>query len=95
MPEKSVPAPFGVLPGHFFRRPEKIQKIAQILLIFLGGPWALFTRFGALAAIHPRLGNRYIYDVSKGHCDVFDPCMQNERCMHAWERGRVDFLFGI
>ena len=27
----------------------------------------------------------YIYDVSKGHCDVFDPCMQ--RCVACMGEG--------
>ena len=60
MPEKGVPAPFGALPAHFFRGPEKIQKLHKFCLFSLVGPWALFTRFGALAAIHPRWSNRYV-----------------------------------
>ena len=35
MPEKSVPAPFGALPGHFFHRPEKSKKCP----IFAYFPW--------------------------------------------------------
>ena len=84
---KNPPDPIWAHLGHFFAWAGKTEKLMSAYFSLVG-PWAL-------AAIHPRLGNRYIYDVSKGHCDVFDPCMQNERCMHAWERGRVDFLFGI
>merc|ERR1712078_670626 len=35
MPEKSVPAPFGALPAHFFRRPEKSQNCSN----FANFPW--------------------------------------------------------
>ena len=35
---------------------RKIQKLPKFCLFSLVGPWALFTRFGALAAIHPRWG---------------------------------------
>ena len=46
-------------PGPFFPQVGKIQKLPKFCLFSLVGPWALFTRFGALAAIHPRWGNRY------------------------------------
>ena len=47
-------------PGPFFAWARKIQRLHKFCLFSLVGPWALFTRFGALAAIHPRWGNRYI-----------------------------------
>ena len=39
---------------------RKNPKLHKFCLFSLVGPWALFTRFGALAAIHPRWGNRYV-----------------------------------
>ena len=42
--------------GPFFAWAGKIEK--SMSAYFLVGPGALFTRFGALAAIHPRWGNR-------------------------------------
>ena len=59
MPEKGVPAPFWGPPGQFFAWAGKIKKLHKFCPFSLVGPWALFTRFGALAAIHPRWGNRY------------------------------------
>ena len=47
MPEKGVPAPFGAIPGHFLRGPEK-YKNDNVLLIFLGGPLLLSTLGGAI-----------------------------------------------
>ena len=35
MPEKGVPAPFGALPAHFFRRPEKSKNCSN----FAYFPW--------------------------------------------------------
>ena len=60
MPEKGVPAPFGALPAHFFAWAGKIQKLYKICLFSFVGPGALFTRFGALAAIHPGWGKKYL-----------------------------------
>ena len=53
------PRPIWGPPGPFFPWAGKIQKLLKFCLFSLVGPWALFTRFGALAAIHPRWGNRY------------------------------------
>ena len=44
MPEKCVPAPFGALPAHFLRGPEKSKNCANFCLFSLVGQWALFTR---------------------------------------------------
>ena len=52
MPEKGVPAPFGALPAIFCVGREN-RKDCILFRSFL-----LFYRFGALAAIHPRWGNR-------------------------------------
>ena len=57
-PEKNLPGPIWGPPGQFFAWAGKIQKLPKFCLFSLVGPWALFTRFGALAAIHPRWGNR-------------------------------------
>ena len=57
---KRRPRPIWGPPGPFFAWAGKIQKLLKFYLFSLVGPWALFTRFGALAAIHPRWGNRYI-----------------------------------
>ena len=60
---KKRPRPIWGPPGQFFAWAGKIQKLPKFCLFSLVGPWALFTRFGALAAIHPRWGNRYFRDV--------------------------------
>ena len=52
------PRPIWGPPGPFFAWAGQIQKLSKFCLFSLVGPWALFTRFGALAAIHPRWGNR-------------------------------------
>ena len=36
--KRNLPAPFGAIPGIFLRGPEKSEKNAPILQIFLGGP---------------------------------------------------------
>ena len=51
--KKKLPAPFGAIPGIFLRGPETTRKKTTFVRPFL-----LFYRFGALAAIHPRWGNR-------------------------------------
>ena len=56
---KRRPRPIWGPPGPFFAWAGKIQKLPKFCLFSLVGPWALFTRFGALAAIHPRWGSRY------------------------------------
>ena len=56
--KKNLPGPIWGPPGQFFAWAGKIQKLLKFCLFSLVGPWALFTRFGALAAIHPRWGNR-------------------------------------
>ena len=56
---KKRPRPIWGPPGHFFAWAGKIQKLQKKCLFSSVGPWALFTRFGALAAIHPRWGNRW------------------------------------
>ena len=61
---KKRPRPIWGPPGQFFAWAGKIQKLHKFCLFSLVGPWALFTRFGALAAIHPRWGNRYHGDCS-------------------------------
>ena len=55
--KKILPALFGAIWGHFFHRPEK-SKNTKFLLIFLGGPMGPIHPVWALAAIHPRWGNR-------------------------------------
>ena len=45
--------------GQFFAWAGKIEKMQTFCLFSLVGPWTLFTRFGALAAIHPRWGYWY------------------------------------
>ena len=50
----------------------------KFCLFSLVGPWALFTRFGALAAIHPRWGNRYDGSVTEG--GVFAKISCNSAC---------------
>ena len=55
---KNPPGPIWAHLGPFFAWAGKIQKLPKFCLFSLVGPWALFTRFGALAAIHPRWGNR-------------------------------------
>ena len=47
------PRPIWGPPGQFFPQAGKIPKMHKFCLFSLVGPWALFTRFGALAAIHP------------------------------------------
>ena len=42
--KKTFPAPFGAIPGHFLRGPEKSKKLP----IFLGGPLLLSTLGGAI-----------------------------------------------
>ena len=59
-PGKRRPRPIWGPPGQFFSWAGKIQKLPKFCLFSLVGPWALFTRFGALAAIHPRWGNRFV-----------------------------------
>ena len=56
---KKRPRPIWGPPGQFFAWAGKKPKMTNVCLFSLVGPWALFTRFGALAAIHPRWGNRY------------------------------------
>ena len=56
---KNPPGPVWGPLGQFFVWAGKIEKMQNFCLFSLVGPWALFTRFGALAAIHPRWGNRY------------------------------------
>ena len=57
MPEKSVPAPFGALPAHFFRRPEKSKNCPNFAYFpwWAHGPYSpglgpllLSTRGGAM-----------------------------------------------
>ena len=54
MAEKGVPAPFGAFRAIFCVGRKNRKKKYLFCLFSLVGPWALFTRFGALAAIHPR-----------------------------------------
>ena len=56
---KNPPGPIWAHLGPFFASAGKIKKMHKFCLFSLVGQWALFTRFGALAAIHPRWGNRY------------------------------------
>ena len=56
---KRRPRPIWGPPGQFFAWAGKIEKMQEFRLFSLVGTWDLFTRFGALAAIHPRWGNRY------------------------------------
>ena len=60
MPEKSVPAPFGALPAHFFRGPEKSKKCTNFAYFpwWAHGPYSpglgpllLSTRGGATGRI--------------------------------------------
>ena len=66
MPEKGVPAPFGALPAHFFRGPEK-SKICPNFAYFPWwahgryspalGPLLLSTRGGAIGTFeHTQFG---------------------------------------
>ena len=64
---KKRPRPIWGPPGPFFAWAGKIQKLPKFCLFSLVGPWALFTRFGALAAIHPRWGNRYFLRCKRKH----------------------------
>ena len=57
LPEKSVPAPFGVFPGHFFRGPEKSKNCPNFAYFpwWAHGPYSpglgpllLSTRGGAI-----------------------------------------------
>ena len=57
MPEKGVPAPFGALPAHFFRRPEKSKNCTNFAYFpwWAHGPYSpglgpllLSTRGGAI-----------------------------------------------
>ena len=57
MPEKSVPAPFGALPAHFFRGPEKSKNCPNFAYFpwWAHGPYSpglgpllLSTRGGAI-----------------------------------------------
>ena len=69
---KKRPRPIWGPPGPFFAWAGKIQKLPKFCLFSLVGPWALFTRFGALAAIRPRWGNRYAIIcgvLHSGSCD--------------------------
>ena len=59
---KNPPGPIWGPLGPFFAWAGKIRKMQKFCLFSLVGPWALFTRFGALAAIHPRWGNRYSHN---------------------------------
>ena len=91
------PRPIWGPPGPFFPWAGKIQKLAKFCLFSLVGPWALFTRFGALAAILPRWGywhplavdKRYIAARAPGMLlgarDVFDPWLRWERVRLAHE----------
>ena len=60
MPEKSVPAPFGALPAHFFRGPEKSKNCSNFAYFpwWAHGPYSpglgpllLSTRGGAIGNI--------------------------------------------
>ena len=56
---------------------RKNQKIAKILPIFLGGPMGPIHPVWALAAIHPRWGNRYTLPemaASDPCCNLGDTC---------------------
>ena len=55
---KNPPGPICGHPRPFFPLTGKIQKIWKILPIFLGGPMGPIHPVWALAAIHPRCGNR-------------------------------------
>ena len=59
---KHPPGPIACHFRHFFAWAGKIKQISKFCLFSLVGPWALFTRFGALAAIHPWWGDRYFFD---------------------------------
>ena len=91
MPEKSVPAPFGVLPGHFFRRPEKYKKLRKFCLFSLVGhgpyspglgPLLLSTRGWAIG----------IYTMSAKVIATYSipACKMSVACMHG--RG-VELIF--
>ena len=54
---KILLAPFGAISG-IFSMGRTNQKSAQKMLIFLGGPMGPIHPVWALAAIHPRWGNR-------------------------------------
>ena len=56
--KKILPTLFGAIWGHFFHGPEKLKKYKKELPIFLGGPMGPIHPVWALAAIHPRWGNR-------------------------------------
>ena len=49
--KKQLLAPFGAILGRFFLGPEKISKIDVVLLFSSVAQWALFNRFGGMAAI--------------------------------------------
>ena len=60
MPEKGVPAPFGALPAHFFRRPEKSKNCTNFAYFpwWAHGPYSpglgpllLSTRGGAIGIL--------------------------------------------
>ena len=50
--KKNFPAPFGAIPSHFLRGPEKSKKKLKECLFSLVGQWALFTRFGVMCWCH-------------------------------------------
>ena len=56
---KNPPGPVWGHPKQFFQGPEKSKNV-KILPIFLGGPMGPIHPVWALAAIHPRWGNRYL-----------------------------------
>ena len=70
MPEKGVPAPFGALPAHFFRRPEKSKNCSNFAYFpwWAHGPYSpalgpllLSTRGGAIGTHQGRIAARAAY----------------------------------
>ena len=61
---KNPPGPIWGHPKSFFPWTDKIRKHAQKLPIFFGGPMGPIHPVWALAAIHPRSGNRCIFTVA-------------------------------
>ena len=63
MPEKGVPAPFGALPAHFLRGPEKSKNCPNFAYFpwWAHGPYSpglgpllLSTRGGAIGNLHQK-----------------------------------------
>ena len=65
MPEKSVPAPFGALPAHFLRGPEKKQKIR----IFLFSNFPVHAK--KIAWDGPKRGREVIFPANPNLADIF------------------------